>query len=239
MLPAVVFSSDNGGPAFSNQMAASNFPLRGGKHQLWEGGIRAAAFVSGGLLPPKMRGTNITALIHICDWWVTFAKLGGDSTATDGDGTIVPKLDGLDQWPVISGASTALVRSEVFPAKGVLIQGQWKLVVGNAGGTAMWSGPLYPKVPATGPATLACGKPGCLFDLEHDPEERHNLNGSAAHAGLIATMSARLAALERTIWQADPAQTNTTIEQVCAVTLAQGGWLTPADWSPARARLLE
>ena len=62
-------------------------------------------------------------------------------------------------------------------------------------------------------------------------------NGSAAHGSLIATMSARLAALERTIWQADPAQTNATIEQVCAVTLAQGGWLTPVDWSPAERGL--
>jgi hypothetical protein len=175
-----------------------------------------------------MRSTNITALIHICDWWVTFTSLAGGD-ATDGDGSVVPKLDGLNQWPVISGAST-VVRSEVFPAKGVLIQGRWKLVVGGVGGTAMWSGQHYPKIPATGPATLDCGKPGCLFDVEHDPEERINLNSSATHASVIATMSARLAALELTIWQADPAQTNTTIEQVCAATFAQGGWLTPANW---------
>ena len=82
--------------------------LLAGKHQLWEGGIRAAAFVSGGLLPPKMRGANITALVHICDWWVTFTALAGGE-ATDGDGSIVPKLDGMDQWPVISGASATAV----------------------------------------------------------------------------------------------------------------------------------
>lgn len=230
----MVFSADNGGPAFSDQQAASNYPLRGGKYQLWEGGIRATAFVSGGLLPSKMRGTNITSLMHICDWWVTFAKLAG-GVATDGDGSVVPKLDGLDQWPIISGASTAVVRSEVFPAKGVLIQEQWKLVVGGVGGTAMWSGQHYPKVPATGPKNLDCGA-GCLFDVVSDPEERLNLNGSAAHAGTVAKMQARLAALELTIWQANPKQTNTTIQQVCAMTLAQGEWLTPADWHPHWAR---
>ena len=56
--------------AFSDQNAASNFPLRGGKYSLYEGGLRVTAFVSGGLLPPAMRGTNISAPIHVCDWYV-------------------------------------------------------------------------------------------------------------------------------------------------------------------------
>ena len=43
-------------------------PLRGGKYSPWEGGVRVAAFVSGGLLPPSVRGTKQTGLIHGCDW---------------------------------------------------------------------------------------------------------------------------------------------------------------------------
>merc|ERR1719201_1382260 len=54
----LVVTSDNGGPSFSDQQAASNFPLRGGKYTEFEGGLRTNAFVSGGLLPAAMRGKN-------------------------------------------------------------------------------------------------------------------------------------------------------------------------------------
>ena len=55
-------------------------------------------------------------------------------------------------------------------------------------------------------------------------------------ASLISSMQSRLAALEKTIWQANPRQTNTSIKQVCDMSLSQGEWLTPADWHPQWAR---
>ena len=36
----------------------TNFPLRGGKFYDFEGGVRSAAFVSGGYLPPAVRGSS-------------------------------------------------------------------------------------------------------------------------------------------------------------------------------------
>eukprot|EP00966_Prymnesium_polylepis_P135484 3131865-Prymnesium_polylepis.1 len=63
----MVVSADNGGPAFSDQQAASNFPLRGGKYTYFEGGLRTTAFVTGGLLPPALRGKNVSSPIHVCD----------------------------------------------------------------------------------------------------------------------------------------------------------------------------
>lgn len=72
----LVVASDNGGPAFSDQQAASNYPLRGRKYQLWEGGIRSNAFVAGGLLPAAMRGRNLSAPVHVCDWYVTLHHPG-------------------------------------------------------------------------------------------------------------------------------------------------------------------
>ena len=61
----MVWSSDNGGPQY---WGANNHPLRGGKGTDFQGGVRTAAFVAGGLLPPSVRGTVLHDPIHIADW---------------------------------------------------------------------------------------------------------------------------------------------------------------------------
>ena len=62
----IVYSADNGGRG-----AGVNFPLRGEKRTNFEGGIRAAAFVSGGLVPRSLRGTRSSLRLHIVDWCVS------------------------------------------------------------------------------------------------------------------------------------------------------------------------
>ena len=72
-----IFSTDNGGP--ENEMA-SNYPLRGGKGSLWEGGVRGVGFIAGGdlatfgftRLPRVSR-----ALMHVSDWNPTLCELVG------------------------------------------------------------------------------------------------------------------------------------------------------------------
>ncbi len=64
----VVFTADNGGWVTTNALGGNNWPLRGGKVSDFEGGVRATAFVTGGLLPANLRGKNSTALIHVTDW---------------------------------------------------------------------------------------------------------------------------------------------------------------------------
>ena len=57
----------NGGPLDHTY----NWPLRGGKHTQWEGGIRGEAFVwskSDALLPSSARGTTWRGLAHSSDW---------------------------------------------------------------------------------------------------------------------------------------------------------------------------
>lgn len=63
----LVFSSDNGGVS-ENRLQGINFPLRGEKHGNWAGGYRATAFVSGGCVPPRLRGTRSNLRMSIVDW---------------------------------------------------------------------------------------------------------------------------------------------------------------------------
>eukprot|EP01084_Bolivina_argentea_P310375 537070_1 len=62
----LIFSTDNGGPV---QESNSNFPLRGSKATLWEGGVKGNGFISGGWLNDNRRGKQMNALMHITDWY--------------------------------------------------------------------------------------------------------------------------------------------------------------------------
>ena len=49
-------------------------PLKGGKMEQWEGGIRVNSWASGGFLPAKVRGTKYEGLA--CGWdWCTLPLL--------------------------------------------------------------------------------------------------------------------------------------------------------------------
>lgn len=75
----IVFSTDNGGPADGfNLNAASNWPLRGVKNTLWEGGVRGAGLIWSGRLSKANRVANQT--MHISDWLPTLYSAAGGNT---------------------------------------------------------------------------------------------------------------------------------------------------------------
>ncbi|KAK3738531.1 hypothetical protein QZH41_012039 [Actinostola sp. cb2023] len=87
----MVFSTDNGGMP---TCGGYNWPLRGCKATLWEGGVRGAAFVHGSMIEKK--GRKCKELLHVTDWFPTLTSLAGLSDSEE------DALDGFNVWDTIS-----------------------------------------------------------------------------------------------------------------------------------------
>eukprot|EP00039_Didymoeca_costata_P030930 m.32224 g.32224 ORF g.32224 m.32224 type:complete len:523 (-) comp8387_c0_seq2:73-1641(-) len=120
----LVWSADNGGPQY---WGCNNYPLRGGKGSDFQGGVRTAAFVSGGILPTSVRGSVLEHPVHVCDWYATFCSLAGVDP-NDGQGDGVPPIDSIDFWPLLSGANTTAPRTDVLLSSYSIISGNWKYI---------------------------------------------------------------------------------------------------------------
>lgn len=220
----LVFTSDNGG----KKTEAPNYPLRGGKGGVFEGGVRVASLVAGGFLPDAMRGRKLDGLIHMCDWWATFASLAGVSGAkvagfmdpSSQESVSIPhrvkRVDSLDMWPYISGEVRTSPRKVVHVSydptdgRGALIAGRWKLVVGAF--SSFYPEPTSPDHAKKRKLTDGnnsrrlelhdCGTAGCLFDLQTDEREINDLQSSEVHGAVLKAMQDMYAASADTHFQA-------------------------------------
>jgi len=136
-----VWSADNGGPQY---WAANNYPLRGGKGTDFQGGVRTAAFVSGGLLPQAVRGSVLTGMIHVCDWYRTFGVLAGvlpaDGPVKGASALGVPPIDGLDMWPLLSGVNGTSPRTGFALSQYAVVDGRYKYINGSVHDHESWNG---------------------------------------------------------------------------------------------------
>ncbi len=158
----VIFISDNG-PKRGHGSAA---PLRGFKHQPYEGGVRVPLVAyAPGHIPA---GRTIDAVTTVMDIYPTLAKRAGATSSKE------QVRDGKDIWPLLSGEPDAKPpRNEFFyfVRHGVLAgvrQGRWKLLEQN--------GQIE------------------LYDLEADVEESRNLAGQQPE--IVRRLAARMKQLE-------------------------------------------
>ncbi|KAF0296118.1 Arylsulfatase I [Amphibalanus amphitrite] len=210
----ILFVSDNGGSVFGNHgsrdgFAGNNYPLRGDKNTLWEGGTRTPAFVHSPLL--ERAGYVSHELIHITDWMPTLLRLAGASA--DGD-----PLDGFDQWPMLSAgqpsARTEMVYNidEKLPNAALRI-GDLKLLWGDNSGSSDWY-PVLEALPNSSDRAPASGRrsvrsslgslgeyPVYLFNVTADPTERLDL--SSLMPETVQAMLERLLELSKELVPAD------------------------------------
>ena len=188
----MVISADNGGAPCSG----SNYPLKGCKGTFFEGGVLSLAFANGGVLPSAVRGMHNKGFIHIADWYATFCKMAGVDPDDSGPGRF--PVDGLDVWPILSGANLTTPHDEIVlgfnftnshPDQGALIAGNYKLIVGpqGFGCDSLMHSPLdYPC--SQGPKAPDCN-PNCLYDIVNDPQEETDL--STSHPDILNQMMER------------------------------------------------
>eukprot|EP00038_Savillea_parva_P024840 m.45221 g.45221 ORF g.45221 m.45221 type:complete len:641 (-) comp6626_c0_seq1:122-2044(-) len=149
-----LFFADNGGPPY---VANSNWPMRGGKWTMWEGGTHLTAFAhhGGGLI----RTGNFTGLMHHCDWAATLVAAAG-GTMND---TALPAPDSISQWPAML-ASTTPSAAPVYPREHVLLNVDQtnQEVINDAGGWSGYAGIV--RLDTSGYWKLVLGNPGTPND---------------------------------------------------------------------------
>eukprot|EP00039_Didymoeca_costata_P013891 m.217870 g.217870 ORF g.217870 m.217870 type:complete len:625 (-) comp15892_c1_seq26:1294-3168(-) len=210
----LVFTADNGGIGnFGN-----NHPLRGHKHDPWEGGIRATAFMAGGFLPSHMQGVvSGDKLVHISDWYATFCTLAGidyhDYAYMNGS---IHDVDSVDVWPMLSGANNTQPRPITAVTEASIIytmsSTSWMKLVTLAGQSNYYSTnatqipgndtclearqPDPPQPGRTDPIVNGkcpvCNSTNpCLYDILADPSETKNIAGD--HPDIISMLAPILA----------------------------------------------
>ncbi|XP_005099750.2 arylsulfatase B [Aplysia californica] len=180
----IIFTSDNGG---WTSYGGNNYPLRGGKISIFEGGTRVVGFLHGPMLARK--GGKFDGLMHAVDWFPTIAEAAGIQNKE-------PDQDGMSQWSAINSRGPALRQEVVYnldyhslPLQGqaAIRVGDYKLIEGFPGMYEGWYKPDTVYKEPLGNLTLDLNNlPKLnigedfhvfkyLFNLKDDPTEHNNL----------------------------------------------------------------
>lgn len=197
----VLFFSDNGGAAYSVG-GADNVPLRGGKGEAFEGGIRVVAVMR---WPGKIAGgKKMNQIMTVMDVFPTLAEAAGVAARN------TFRLDGGNLWPAISEGEPAPREEYVFFASETPIYGQFNLTVFND----EWK--LVQEVEQDQLTTTVTNH---LFKIEDDPYEYNNL--AVAHPELVNELAEKIRD-----WRALYPISGTRSQLV-----PPPGWRAPRDWA--------
>ena len=197
----VWFLSDNGGATYASG-GAYNYPLRGGKGETFEGGIRVPAVVRwpDRLAAAQRKDSIMTAM----DLYPTLAAFAGVSTAGGF------RLDGRDLSKAVAGESDARRRDLVFFAAETPIRGRFSLTAFNDD---------WKLVQEVQQGLLAAEVTNHLFRIPEDPYERLNL--AEQHPDRVADLAE---AIRR--WRLLHPVNGTRSNLV-----PPPGWRAPKDWA--------
>jgi arylsulfatase A len=172
----VMLSSDNG-PWYQG----SPGKLRGRKTTTYEGGVREPFIARWtGKIPPGQESNAVTSMLDV---FPTVAKLIG--------GTLPDKpLDGIDIWPLLTGAKKSIDRDALLYFDNWDLQcarwNEWKLHV------ARHNSSTYSAPPEGGRRNYVLPKPE-LYNLELDPQESYDV--APEHPEIVAKIRGRIEAL--------------------------------------------
>ena len=197
----VLFFSDNGGAAYSYG-GANNAPLRGGKGEVFEGGIRVVSLLR---WPEQLEGGGrMDQIMTVMDVFPTLMDAAGLRP-----GEHFP-WDGASLWPAIRDGSPAPRQSDVFFASETPIYGHFNLTLFNE----EWK--LVQEILQDQVTTTVTNH---LFKISEDPNEYNNL--AADQPDLVAAMAERIRN-----WRA-----LYPIHGTRSHLVGPPGWRAPKDWA--------
>ncbi len=196
----VLFFSDNGGAAYALG-GADNVPLRGGKGDTFEGGIRVVSVMR---WPGKLEaGSRNTSIMSVMDVFPTLASAAGVPIETRFE------LDGRDLWSALEEGRREPRTEYLSFASETPIRGHFNLTTFNDD---------WKLVQEIDQGLLAADVTTHLFRISDDPNEHHNL--AAAHPDVVEDMSEAIFE-----WRTLYPVAGTRSELV-----PPPGWRAPLDW---------
>jgi arylsulfatase A-like enzyme len=197
----VLFLSDNGGAAYSVG-GADNVPLRGGKGETFEGGIRVVSVMR---WPEAIKpAQKLTDIMTVMDVFPTLAEAAGIEMQNQ------RPLDGRSMWPAIAEGVHKPRQDWVYFVSEIPIYGHFNLTVFND----EWK--LVQEVEQDQLSTTVTNY---LFRIQDDPNEYNNL--ASQYPDLVQQLS-KLIQQRRALYPI-----NGTRSQLAP----PPGWRAPLDWA--------
>ncbi|MEH6550790.1 MAG: arylsulfatase [Pseudomonadales bacterium] len=197
----VLFFSDNGGAAYSVG-GANNAPLRGGKGDTYEGGIRVVSLMRWpGRIPG---GEKMDQIMTAMDIFPTLAAAAGVKPQN------TFQLDGKDMWAAISDGKKMPRKDYVFFASETPIYGHFNLTIFND---------EWKLVQVVDQDQLSITVTNRLFKISEDPYEYNNL--AQQNPKVVADLSERIRD-----WRA-----LYPINGTRSTLVPPPGWRAPKDWA--------